>query len=575
MRINTNISSMNAHRQLGIGNTNASRSMERLSSGFRINRAGDDAAGLAISEKMRGQIRGLNQAARNAQDGISLIQTAEGALQETHSILQRMRELAVQSANGTSQDAVDRENINQEVTRLKEEIDRISNSVNFNGTKLLNGTLSADGSMKVGGNVLGLSTMIGGKNSIAATSFKVNGATADSGTGAVNITGPETKALNGMTFKFELGSKDMDPTAYVDSEKNEIVIRLSADQTKNSNAALQGAIGNAIKGSNLVHKDSFGDYYFKSTGDPFAEYGTDFSFSGFDGLTQAQDDLITADQIAELNQSLTYELGNAGVSAQEGFAQKFQVGDKVGNTLEISFNQMVDAEGKEINDFLNGYTFRVTAGSKSFIETSVDDHKKVITVGLSTVQQMNTAEHIETALKGITINGHVLDGTNVSFSVTGSGDLRTGEVGLDTRKFVNAGTVSQDGLTFQIGADGAGDMRVKLNVEDMSTEGLKISNISMATQKGATEAISRLDDAINTVSLQRSNLGALQNRLEHTIKNLNTSSENISAAESRIRDVDMAKEMMEFTKNNILQQAATAMLAQANMAPQSVLQLLG
>ena len=576
MRINTNVSSMNAHRQLGIGNANGAKSMEKLSSGFRINRAGDDAAGLAISEKMRGQIRGLNQASRNAQDGISLIQTAEGALQESHSILQRIRELAVQSSNGTSQDAVDRENINKEVDRLREEIDRISSSTNFNGVKLLNGALSADGSMQVGGNVLGLATVIGGKNTVNATNFMVNGGTGDSGSGAVNITGPQTSALNGMSFRFELGSKDQDPTAYVDTDKNEIVIQLSADQANNTELLLQGAVGKAIEGSTLVHKDSLGDYFFKDTGDAFDETGLGFSFTGFDGLTAATDGVITAGQITELNQSLTYEKGAATVLPQEGFAQTFQVGDKVGDTLEITFGQMQDADGNEVNNFLNGYTFRVVAGDSSFIKTNVDDHKKVITIGLSNVQSLNTDENIKTALKGIKVNGQILDDNNIQFDVLGTGDLDSAaNIGLDTKPYAGTGTISKDGLTFQIGADGAADQRVKLNVEDMSTTGLKINAISMATQKSATESIAVLDNAINVVSAQRSDLGALQNRFEHTIKNLDTSKENLSAAESRIRDVDMAAEMMEFTKNNILQQAATAMLAQANMAPQAVLQLLG
>ena len=575
MRINTNVSSMNAHRQLGIGNANGAKSMEKLSSGFRINRAGDDAAGLAISEKMRGQIRGLNQASRNAQDGISLIQTAEGALQETHSILQRIRELAVQSSNGTSQDAVDRENINKEVDRLREEIDRISSSTNFNGVKLLNGALSADGSMRVGGNVLGLATVIGGKNSVTATPFRVNGGTGDSGTSAVNIVGPDTSALNGMSFRFELGSKDQDPTAYVDTDKNEIVIQLSANQANNTDLGLQTAIGKAITGSTLVYKDSIGEYFFKATGDDFDATGADFAFTGFNALTAASDGVITAGQIAELNQSLTYEKGAATVTAQAGFAQTFQVGNKVGNTLAIAFTQMQDADTNEVNNFLNGYTFRVVAGDSSFIKTNVDDHKKVITIGLSTVQSLNTDENIKTALKGIKVNGQILDDNNITFDVTGNGDLASNAVGLDTKPYAGAGTISKDGLTFQIGADGAADQRVKLNVEDMSTTGLKINAISMATQKSATESIAVLDNAINMVSAQRSDLGALQNRFEHTIKNLDTSKENLSAAESRIRDVDMAAEMMEFTKNNILQQAATAMLAQANMAPQAVLQLLG
>jgi len=272
MRIQHNINALNSLRQLGTNNTATGKNIEKLSSGFRINRAGDDAAGLAISEKMRGQIRGLEQAQQNANDGISLIQTAEGGLNETHAILQRMRELAVQSANGTYQNSVDRENLQKEVDALSSEIDRISSATHFNKIQLLDGTMS--------------------------------------------------------------------------------------------------------------------------------------------------------------------------------------------------------------------------------------------------------------------------------------------------------------NLTFQIGANGNTDQTVSLAVADMSASGLGLSAISVADQTDANDAIANIDDAINTVSGTRADLGALQNRLEHTVNNLGVTSENLTAAESRIRDVDMAKEMMTYTKNNILTQAAQAMLAQANQQPQGVLQLL-
>lgn len=578
MRINHNIASLNTHRQLVGNNEGAGKSLEKLSSGFRINRAGDDAAGLAISEKMRAQIRGLDQAQRNSQDGISLIQTSEGALAETHSILQRMRELAVQSSNGTYKNEVDRENINKEVERLKEEVDRISSSTNFNGIKLLDGSLSKDGSMKVGGNVLGLAKVVGGLNTVAATAFKLSGATTDSGTGAVDITGDNTAALNNVKFRFELGSKDQDPTAHVDSAKGEIVIKLSADQTKNVQAALETAIGDAIKGSDLVYTPDAGTtYYYKSTGDVFDDTGADFTFTGFDALTLAADDIIKQEQIDELNASLTYQNGNKAVTGQAGYAQTFQVGDKVGNTLDISFAQMEDADGNEINNFLNDYSFRIVAGNESYIKASVDEHKKVITVALSTVQANNIDTNIETALKGLVVNGQTLDDSNVDFTVTGAGDLdgtASPIVGLDTSKFVGADAGAKDGLTFQIGAQGVADQRVTLNVEDMSSAGLKIDAISVGSAASASKAIATIDNAINSVSGTRADLGALQNRLEHTISNLGTTSENLTASESRIRDVDMAKEMMEFTKNNILMQAAQAMLAQANQQPQGVLQLL-
>jgi len=574
MRINHNIAALNTHRQLNTATEAQSKSMEKLSSGLRINRAGDDAAGLAISEKMRGQIRGLDQASANAQDGISLIQTAEGALDETHKILQRMRELAVKSSNGSQTDD-DRTAIQDELTQLKTEVDRISTATEFNTKKLLNGDLSKDGSKKVGGNVVGLATVVGGRDEVTATKVTISGGNGTSGSGAVSIVGAETSALNDVKFNFKLGGDTQDPTSYYDADKNELVVTLSADQTKNTSANLQTAIGTAIKGSNLVEtKDGGTTYSFKSTGDTFDASGADFTFAGFDGLTDATDDIIKQDQIDELNTSLTYQKGTAAVAAQEGFVEKFQIGDKAGETLEIKFTQMQNASGNSINEALNGYSFKFVAGDQSYITASVDDNDKTITVGFSSVQALNTDKNIENALKGLVVNGQSLDNANLTFTVTGTGTLADGEPGFDGSKFAKTGTIDKDGVTFQIGANNSAEQRVKLNIEDMSTKGLKIDGISGATQKDATDAITALDSAINTVSSQRSALGAVQNRLEYTISNLGTSSENLTAAESRIRDVDMAKEMMTQTKNSILSQAAQAMLAQANQQPQGVLQLL-
>ncbi|MDI7742933.1 flagellin [Lysinibacillus fusiformis] len=578
MRINHNIAALNTYRQLNSASSAQSKSMEKLSSGLRINKAGDDAAGLAISEKMRGQIRGLDQAAANGQDGISLIQTAEGALNETHSILQRMRELAVQSSNGSQTDD-DRKAIQDEITQLKTEVDRISTSTEFNTKKLLNGDLSKDGALKVGGNVVGLATVVGGTEEVTATALTVSGGTADSGSGAVSVasaSGSETSALNDVKFNFKLGADTQDPTAYYDAEKKELVVTLSADQTKNTNTSLQTAIGTAIKGSDLVEtKDGGTTYSYKSTGDTFDATGAGFTFTGFDGLTTATDDIIKQSQVDELNSSLTYQSGAAAVTAQEGFAEKFQIGDKVGDTLSIAFTQMQNAAGETVNDALNGYTFKFVAGNQSYIQAAVDDNDKTITVSFSSVKALNTDDNIANALKGLNVNGVSLDGTNMAFTVTGTGSLLDGTgKGFDASKFANQGSVSNDGVTFQIGANNSAEQRVKLNIEDMSTKGLNIDGISAATQKGATDAITSLDKAINSVSSQRSSLGAVQNRLEHTINNLSTSSENLTAAESRIRDVDMAKQMMDQTKNSILSQAAQAMLAQANQQPQGVLQLL-
>jgi flagellin len=389
MIINHNMSALNAHRQLGINNFNMSKSTEKLSSGLRINRAGDDAAGLAISEKMRGQIRGLDQASRNSQDGISLIQTAEGALNETHSILQRMRELAVQSTNDTNT-ADDRKELQKEITQLKDEIDRIANNTEFNTKKLLNGDLSAK-------------------------QFKDDSATVASKTGDFSVT------------------------------------------------ISTGGIGNGTAG----------------------------------------DEVVTAD---------------------DTFVVKLTAYDATADT----------------------YSYTITTESTG---------ASVTTPGLNNA-----------AGQTITVGG----GVDVSVDVN---KMKVGDsFTVVTRKGVNAAGGTTGELTFQIGSNS--NQTLSVGIESMKTADLHIDKVDVTSAERATAAISTIDEAIKAVSAERSKLGAYQNRLEHTINNLGTASENLTAAESRIRDTDMAKTVMENTKNSILAQAAQAMLAQANQNPQQVLQLL-
>ncbi len=348
MRINNNMMAMNTHRQLGIANAGGAKSMEKLSSGYRINRAGDDAAGLSISEKMRGQIRGLNQASTNAQDSISLIQTAEGALTESHAILQRMRELAVQSANDTNVD-IDRGALQSEVDQLAQELSRIAKTTEFNTQKLLDGNFS-DKVFHIGAN-------------------------------------------EGQNIKLSISNMD--------------ALALNA-------------------GKELV-ADS--------------------------------DDLKT--------------VGTAGTTV----ATFFNAGDVI-------------------------ITANATAGIAADVKAEVSGY-------------------------------YVKNGTAAATA--------------DLFRVADKAITTTDAITF---------------------------GVDIYSQSTADTAITTINTALSTVSSQRSTLGAYQNRLEHTIKNLDNVSENLQAAESRIRDVDMAKEMMEQTRQNILQQASTAMLAQANQAPQTVLQLL-
>jgi flagellin len=370
MRINNNIMAMNTHRQYAINNNSVAKSTERLSSGSKINRAGDDAAGLAISEKMRAQIRGLNMASKNSNDAISLVQTAEGALTETHSILQRMNELAVQSSSDTNE-TIDRNALQSEFTALRSEIDDIANKTTFNNKALLKGTF-------------GSTTAI---TSSGATSIEV-------GLFGVSDIKFEGFAAGNHTIDFTAGtgdySADLDSTASV----------------------------------------------------------------------------------------ITVSDGNGPTT----ISMDFGAGQKVSMTLSGAY-------------------------------TAAD-----------------------------------LDTLSLEFTTsTGSALIQTG---------ANAGET------------------LSITIGDMTSTGLSLGSATVATQIGASAAITSVQNAINTVSTTRAGLGAIQNRLDHKINNLDTSAENLQAAESRIRDIDMAAQMTQFTTQNILVQAATAMLAQANSAPQNVLSLL-
>lgn len=394
MIINHNMAALNTYNRLSANNAASSKSLEKLSSGLRINRAGDDAAGLAISEKMRGQIRGLDQASSNAQNGISLIQTAEGALSETHSILQRMRELAVQSSNDTNTDA-DRSEIQKEINQLTDEVDRIASTTEFNTKTLMTGDLKG-----------------------------ISGASAATMTGSA------------------------------------------------SNTAV------ALSVAAIVATTT----------------GT----------------LSVAD-------SIRIRVASKTVAAAGTVTYTFSSSSALGN-----------------------------------LKATLDTTGKIILSTTNTVADAAT-------IASLTL-------TNLNAGDTITLNINASEAAVTT----------DNALRMQIGANTAQEIAVGL--KDMRAEaiGIKSGNtyLDVSTQFGAEATIARLDSAITKVSAERSKMGAVQNRLEHTISNLGTASENMTAAESRIRDVDMAKEMMAFQKNNILQQAATSMLAQANQQPQNVLQLL-
>lgn len=459
MRINNNLMAMNTHRQLGINSNNGAKSIEKLSSGYRINRAGDDAAGLAISEKMRGQIRGLNMASRNSQDAISLVQTAEGALNESQAILQRMRELAVQSANDTNVD-LDRTAIQNEVDQLTQELDRIANTTEFNTRKLLNGGAS------VGASVTG-----------AAAS-------------QVSVTG---------------GSGDTEVNA---------VVSITAFTEATADTITSGGAG-------LAATD-----VFTQTSEVTIN-GVNFSFGTTDTVQDALDTINNA---------------NIGVTASLDTNNDLVLtSDTLGSKSDLQITKFT-------GDFADGGALDVDQVTTPVAITQGQDISLTITEGYSYTSEGNDVVIQSGAAKGL--------------EFTASGATGVATITVD----------SNGGLNMQIGANEGQDMYVSIG--DMRAAALGVDSVDISSSANASAAITTINDAITSVSDERAKLGAVQNRLEHTIKNLDTSSENLQASESRIRDVDMAKEMMEFTKNNILQQAAQAMLAQANNAPQGVLQLL-
>lgn len=489
MRIQHNIMAMNAYRNYN--NTSAlSKNLEKLSSGYKINRAGDDAAGLAISEKMRAQITGLKAASKNVKDGVSLVKTAEGALQEVHDMLNRMDSLATQSANGTYDNEVDRLNLQKEVTALQSEIDRIAESSNFNGKKLLDGSL---GDTKVNVSAAKINNADVAPAKVAATAakseFTPDKATADQEyTATVHYT-DATGAAHKVEVKYDGKSADVKTNGE------------SLQKALAGNSELSGIFDIAVDGTGKITMTS-------------------------------------------------------KVAGKEG-AQVLKVSSTDGNTLNktVAFTDganekvTVAATTPAANDTLtiNGKTYEFVANAGDAPKT---DGATAVLVGKDAAA---SAANLNAALKGAGIEV-THDGANNNLVFTAAKDGSP--------------------LKLQIGDTADEFNQLSVSVGDMHSKALGIGDLSIASQEGAAKAIDKIKTAINTVSSTRGDLGAIQNRLEHTQNNLSVMTENIQDAESSIRDTDVADEMMAYTKNNILIQSAQAMLAQANQVPQGVLQLL-
>ena len=463
MVVQHNMQAANANRMLNVTTSAQSKSTEKLSSGYRINRAADDAAGLTISEKMRKQIRGLDQASTNAQDGVSSVQTAEGALTEVHSMIQRMHELATQAANGTNSKDSDRQAIQDEIDQLTTEIDRVSETTKFNETYLLKGEA-------------GTKTI-----NMKAHDAGLKGTLTDNGDGTATFVMDSLKdgdsvSIGGKTYT--IGSKKADVDTAV-AEK------------------------------------------IKTAGDKFTVNGQEITIV----------DNYTADKAAD-QKAGNYTLDDAKALVKEGATVKVGTDE---------YKVMTDKGGDGIDD------------------TDASVISKDVAYNLAS-KELLAANQI-----GDTKGSAKVENTNAK-AADGSFKITTGQADV-------ANSLS---FSLHVGADADMTNKIQVNIDamDSASLGIKGLNVKDASGNAATYAVDAISDAISKVSSQRSSLGAVQNRLEHTINNLDNVVENTTTAESRIRDTDMAEEMVNYSKNNILAQAGQSMLAQANQSNQGVLSLL-
>lgn len=600
MVVQHNMQAMNANRMLGITAGSQAKSTEKLSSGYKINRAADDAAGLTISEKMRKQIRGLDRAATNAEDGVSAVQTAEGALTEVHDMLQRMNELATQAANGTNSES-DRQAIQAEIDQLVTEIDRVAETTKFNETYLLKG----DGSDTT--------------KTIAAHDAGLKGKLTDNGDGTSSFVMEKPLAVGDKVTiagtEYTIGkSKEADdyvkkadtaagqahtPDAAGDSvtsggNTTSIVAKVTtADAVGAAWAAndtftdAEGKEWKVIANSGTTDEDK-GEVKISDVG-KYLTAGSKITANADNSLLDGTE---VVDELAASEISIT---DTAGITAMQGSV-------KVGDTVTVDgTSKNVTAEDPktiaEIKDLVAaaGNGKKVAVGSTEYeLGIATDETAKTITQDdfIALVKDGSKVKidgNSYTAIATADVNDSKTITIDEAYGKIAEELTKASSIGTDTAATVkNAGsgnfTITQgtvtvkDGISFNlhVGADADMTNKINVNIDSMSAAGLGIKGINVMDETGAdaTYAIDAISDAIATVSSQRSALGAVQNRLEHTIANLDNVVENTTSAESRIRDTDMAEEMVNYSKNSILQQAGQSMLAQANQANQGVLSLL-
>lgn len=692
MVVQHNLTAMNANRYLGINNSKLSKSLEKLSSGYAINRAGDNAAGLAVSEKMRSQIAGMTQAVKNAQDGISMVQTFEGALTETDSILQRMKTLADQMANGTYDDPVDRTAAQQEFLQLNDELDQIADT-DFNGVVVLNGGVMSDGvkadinglidyrAAKAAAGTAGEAADVGaGEAHAVLDNAAYNKEVADDIWETAGIDKDVTKAQ--ITFTFD--GENWVGTSVVDSATGKVI--KGADASAITTAAGAGA-GTGKGGFVMTAGDSelnavfnemniagtdrpaqAGDtitFEFENTND--AKYAPNNAAIAEDSFTPANDtvkgaaDTIKFELDADLTDDvMTEDIAKALDALKAATFDTTYTGGVAGavnmtdasNLLAIDANGVVTvkADGTklgtvtagniEANNPATAAQPATATASDAGVTVTINDATKItadVTLtwnagagqwedgngnNYSNSTQMNNALGVSytgteagtitikaavaanpggpgpdvnadgnvefkidvdayNAPKDAPVEAHVVETSDAAkkaaagFKVSISDAFKNSETLMTYKESIilQAGARTKDAVkfTFKYNSEAIGDLKADLNC---TAKGLGTDKLTLSTQKDANKAIDKIDQAINKVSLVRGTFGAIQNRLEHKIDNLNVSVENLTSAESQIRDTNMPQEMMNFTKQQILAQASQSMLAQANQLPQGVLSLL-
>ena len=549
MRIQHNITALNAANRLKANENTVSKNIAKLSSGYRINSAADDAAGLAVSEKMRKQINGLSQAEDNTKNGISLIQTAEGGLNETSSILQRMNTLAVESSNGTYKDE-DRKNLQMEISSLETEIDRISTSTKFNEISLLNGDLSANSSSA---NAVVASQLYGA--TISTTTAK--------GEEAV-MAAPSTLTQANTSLSYTLNYQD------------------STGKMQQTTIALTTAVDGEDDTKQDIYYSINGAGAVQAAGVQAAISGGNYTFAATD-IDNALKAAISADTNG-LAKSFTADIPVAGANSGKLVLTSNTTGTDGEHLLTVS-QSLDSASATNLN-------YTRTAGSDTSTTVQFSNANvytsssqvvdSVFTVGgnkFAFVQDGTDTSKLGTDVYTVTTAAGATHPSDADVKAMGEliASKTNSKVTVDSSSTTMLDISSRTAgspLVFQVGAENVSDQRATLNIDNMNSASLGLTAIDISGQQGALAAIDIISSASAKVSTVRANLGALQNELEHTANNLGTMTENLTSAESTIRDVDMTDEYVQYSKNQILSQAANAMLAQANTQPQNVLSLL-